>query len=161
MPLINDSIDLSELDLAKERITVNIDKLDHEIITNLIGVMGNSKSAIVAQMIKEWIHHNSEKMMKTWEIDLAGIKRQIIAEAKGVELEKELKEYELSIINKLPDIFDSVEEIEVDEVAQLLGVSVLSIRKIIIFQKKKLEEVGLDLIYKSGTIINRNLSKNY
>jgi len=156
----SDSIDLSELDLSKERITVNIDKLDHEIITNLIGVMGNSKSAIIAQIIKEWINQNSEKMMNTWEIDLAGIKRQIIAEARGIELEKELKEYELSIINKLPEIFDSVEEIELEEVADLLGVNLLTVRKIIIFHKKKLENVGLNLIYKTGTIINKNLSKD-
>jgi hypothetical protein len=156
----SDSIDLSELDLSKERITVNIDKLDHEIITNLIGVMGNSKSAIIAQIIKEWINQNSEKMMNTWEIDLAGIKRQILAEVKGIELEKELKDYELSIINKLPEIFDSVEEIELEELAELLGVNVLTVRKIIIFHKKRLEDVGLDLIYKSGTIINSNLSKS-
>ena len=77
---------------SKKRITVNLENIDYKIIDALEGVIANSKSAVIYQMIKEWINQNSEHIMKTWEIDLAGIRRQVIAETRGLSIKKELKD---------------------------------------------------------------------
>lgn len=151
-----DSRDKSnELDLPKDRVTINIDKLDHEIVNNLIGVLGNSKSSVITQIVKDWIKSNTERLIDTWEIDLPGIKRQVIAEAKGIEIDKELKDIEMNIINQLPELFTAIESIKVEEAAKLLQIAPFTLKKIIIYHKKILEEKGLGLTYKDGSIINK------
>ena len=145
----------NELDLPKERVTINIDKLDHEIVLNLIGVVGNSKSSVVGQIIKEWIKQNSEKLITTWEVDLPGIRRQVIAEAKGVKIDKELKRIERDTIEQLPELFMAIESITVEEAAKMLKIAPFTLKKIIIYHRKTLEEKGLKLTYKDGSIINK------
>ena len=154
-PSNDSSTKTNELDLPKERVTINLDKLEHEIVINLIGTLGNSKSSVICQMIKEWIKENSEKLINTWEIDLPGIKRQVIAEAKGVEIDKELKDIEVSIINQFPELFMAIESITVEEAAKMLQIAPFTLKKIIIYHRKTLEEKGLKLTYKDGSIINK------
>lgn len=145
----------NELDLPKERVTINIDKLDHEIVLNLIGVIGNSKSSVVGQMVKDWIKQNSERLLNTWEIDLPGLKNQIIAEATGVKIDKELNNIEIDTINHLPEFLGSIETITVDEAAKILKIAPFTLKKIIIYHGKTLKEKGLELTYKDGSIINK------
>ena len=151
----NEKSNEMELDLPKDRATVNLDKLDHEIVANLIGVIGNSKSAVISQMIKDWIKVNTDKLINTWEIDLPGIKRQIIAEAKGVSIDKELKQFEERVVEQLPDLFEAIESITVEEAAKMLDVAPFTLKKIIIYHAKSLVSKGLNLTYKDGSIINK------
>jgi len=144
-----------ELDLPKDRATVNIDRLDHEIVLNLIGVIGNSKSAVICQMVKDWIKQNTDKLINTWEIDLPGIKRQIIAEAKGIKIDKDLKDFEESVIEQIPELFEAIESISIEEAAKMLEIAPFTLKKIIIYHRKTLEEKGLELTYKDGSIINK------
>jgi hypothetical protein len=152
--------DPNDLDLPKERVTVNMDKLDHEIVTHLIGVIGNSKSAVIGQMVKEWINQNSDKILKTWDIDLIALKRKIIAEAKGIDIEKELQPYEEDLIEEFPKFFDNVPEIQVEIAAQMLHVSISTFRKIVLYHNKKLKDLGLNLVYKNDIIINKSYDKD-
>lgn len=154
-PSSDSSTKTNELDLPKERVTINIDKLDHEIAINLIGVIGNSKSAVICQMVKDWIKQNSEKLINTWEIDLPGIKRQIIAEAKGVKVDKELKDFEESVIEQLPELFEAIESISIEEAAKLLEIAPFTLKKIILFHNNKLSEMGLKLTLRESSIINK------
>jgi len=144
-----------ELDLPKNRATINIDRLDHEIVLNLIGVIGNSKSAVICQMVKDWIKQNTDKLINTWEIDLPGIKRQIIAEAKGIKIDKDLKDFEESVIEQIPELFEAIESISIEEAAKMLEIAPFTLKKIIIYHRKTLEEKGLELTYKDGSIINK------
>lgn len=144
-----------ELDLPKDRATVNIDRLDHEIVLNLIGVIGNSKSAVICQMVKDWIKQNTDKLINTWEIDLPGIKRQIIAEAKGIKIDKDLKDFEESVIEQIPELFEAIESISIEEAAKMLEIAPFTLKKIIIYHRKTLEEKGLELTYKDGSILNK------
>ena len=52
----------------KRRITVNLEEIDYQIIDTLEGVIANSKSSVIYQMIKEWINQNSDRIMNTWDI---------------------------------------------------------------------------------------------
>ena len=76
----------------KKRITVNLEDIDFKVIEALEGVIASSFSSVINQMIREWINQNSERIMKMWGIDLAGIRRQIQAETKGLSIKKELEQ---------------------------------------------------------------------
>jgi len=147
----------SELTIPKERVTINIDKIDLEIVNSLIGVIGNSKSSVIYQMVKEWITQNSDKLMSMWEIDLAGIRRQVIAKQKGIKIEKELEALEIEIIKQLPDLFSNIESINTEELAEFLRINQRTLKKIIFTQKEELKKVGLKLVYKDGLIINKEI----
>jgi len=144
---------------SKKRITVNLENIDYKIIDALEGVIANSKSAVIYQMIKEWINQNSEHIMKTWEIDLAGIRRQVIAETKGLSIKKELKDLDREIIEQLPMLFETITSIKSKELAEILEVNQKTLQRIIFGYRKELLKLELNLIYEDGLITKKNSSK--
>ncbi|MBD3255799.1 MAG: hypothetical protein GF383_11950 [Candidatus Lokiarchaeota archaeon] len=137
----------------KRRITVNLDEIDYRIIEVLEGVIANSKSSVVYQMIKEWINQNSDRIMKTWDIDLAGIRRQVLAELKGIPAKKELEELELDIIEKLKEYFKTAEDMTPKELSELLQINEMTLKKIIFEHRDELLDEGLNLKYSQGRIL--------
>jgi len=140
---------------SKKRITVNLENIDYKIIDALEGVIANSKSAVIYQMIKEWINQNSEHIMKTWEIDLAGIRRQVIAETKGLSIKKELKDLDREIIEQLPMLFETIMSIKSKELAEILEVNQKTLQRIIFGYRKELLKLELNLIYEDGLITKK------
>jgi hypothetical protein len=143
---------------AKKRITVNLESIDYKIIDALEGVIANSKAAVIYQMIKEWINQNSERIMKTWEIDLAGIRRQVLAETKGLSIKKELKELDKEIIKQLPILFETISSISSKELAEILEVNQKTLQRVIFGYRKELLKLDLNLVYEDG-LITKNKSK--
>ncbi|MEJ2277204.1 MAG: hypothetical protein P8Y70_05555 [Candidatus Lokiarchaeota archaeon] len=141
----------------KHRITVNLEEIDYRIIEALNGVISNSDAGVIYQMIREWINQNSDQIMNTWDIDLGAIRRQVLAETKGVSIKKEIEKVEEQIIKQLPNIFNSIEEISAEEAAEFLEVNPKTLKKIIFIHNDELEKKGLKLSYKDGIIINNNL----
>lgn len=141
----------------KHRITVNLEEIDYRIIEELNGVIANTDAGVIYQMIREWINQNSDRIMKTWDIDLAVIRRQIMLKTKGTSFKEELEDVEQQIMEQLPKIFDSIEEISAEEAAEFLEVNPKTLKKIIFIHNQELEDKGLKLSYKDGIIINRNL----
>jgi len=142
-------------DSAKKRITVNLESIDYKIIDALEGVIANSKAAVIYQMIKEWINQNSERIMKTWEIDLAGIRRQVLAETKGLSIKEELKELDKEIIVELPKLFETISSISSKELAEILDVNQKMLQRVIFGYRKELLKLGLNLIYEDGLITKK------
>jgi hypothetical protein len=140
---------------SKKRITVNLENIDYKIIDALEGVIANSKSAVIYQMIKEWINQNSEHIMKTWEIDLAGIRRQVIAETKGLSIKKKLKDLDREIIEQLPMLFETISSIKSKELAEILEVNQKTLQRIIFGYRKELLKLELNLIYEDGLITKK------
>ena len=140
---------------SKKRITVNLENIDYKIIDALEGVIANSKSAVIYQMIKEWINQNSEHIMKTWEIDLAGIRRQVIAETKGLSIKKELKDLDREIIEQLPMLFETISSINSKELAEILEVNQKTLQRVIFGYRTELLKLGLNLAYEDGLITKR------
>ncbi|MHA1196268.1 MAG: hypothetical protein ACTSRH_09780 [Promethearchaeota archaeon] len=143
----------SNTEPEKKRVTVNLELIDYKIIEALEGVIANSKSAVIYQMIKEWINQNSERIMKTWDIDLAGIRRQVLAETKGLPIKEELKELDKEIINQLPRLFETIKSIKVEELAEILEINQKTLKKIIFGYRDELLKRNLDLKYENGLII--------
>ena len=140
---------------SKKRITVNLENIDYKIIDALEGVIANSKAAVIYQMIKEWINQNSERIMKTWEIDLAGIRRQVLAETKGLSIKEELKELDREIIEQLPMLFDTIATIKAKDLAEILDVNQKTLQRVIFGNRQELLKLGLNLIYEDGLIIKK------
>ena len=142
-------------DTSKKRITVNLENIDYKIIDALEGVIANSKAAVIYQMIKEWITQNSERIMKTWEIDLAGIRRQVLAETKGLSIKEELKELDKEIIQQLPGLFETISTINAKELAEILEINQKTLQKVIFGNRKELLKLGLNLAYEDGLITKK------
>jgi len=140
---------------SKKRITVNLENIDYKIIDALEGVIANSKAAVIYQMIKEWINQNSERIMNTWEIDLAGIRRQVLAETKGLSIKEELKELDKEIIEQLPKLFQTISSINSKELAEILEVNQKTLQRVVFGYRKELLKLGLNLIYEDGLIIKK------
>ena len=140
---------------SKKRITVNLENIDYKIIDALEGVIANSKAAVIYQMIKEWINQNSERIMKTWEIDLAGIRRQVLAETKGLSIKEELQELDKNIITELPGLFETISSIKAKDLAELLDVNQKTLQKVIFGNRKELLKLGLELTYEDGLITKK------
>jgi len=140
---------------SKKRITVNLENIDYKIIDALEGVIANSKAAVIYQMIKEWINQNSERIMNTWEIDLAGIRRQVLAETKGLSIKEELKELDKEIIEQLPKLFETISSINSKELAEILEVNQKTLQRVVFGYRKELLKLGLNLIYEDGLIIKK------
>jgi len=140
---------------SKKRITVNLENIDYKIIDALEGVIANSKAAVIYQMIKEWINQNSERIMNTWEIDLAGIRRQVLAETKGLSIKEELKELDKEIIEQLPKLFETISSINSKELAEILEVNQKTLQRVVFGYRNELLKLGLNLIYEDGLIIKK------
>jgi len=139
-------------DEKKKRITVNLDDIDFKIIESLEGVIARKKASVITQMIKEWINQNSERIMKTWDIDLAGIRRQVLAETKGLSIKEELQDLDKEVIKQLPELFETINSINVSELAEIIDINQRTLQRIIFGHRKELLKLGLNLIYKDGLI---------
>ena len=138
-----------------KRITVNLDKIDYKIVETLEGIIGNSKSSVIYQMVKEWINQNSDRIMNTWNIDLVGIRRNVISELKGLSIQEEMKDLEKDIIKQLPALFETINNIEPEELASILEVNAQTLKKVVLMYRKELLDLGLNLKYEDGKIIKQ------
>ena len=143
-------------DEGKKRITVNLEVIDYKIIEALEGVIANKKAAVIYQMIKEWINQNSDRIMKTWGIDLAALRREVLAETKGLPIKKELEKVDKEIINQLPKLFESIKSIDVNELAEILEVNPRTLTKVIFGYREELLKKNSDLVYEKGFIYKKN-----
>ncbi len=142
-------------DEKKKRITVNLDDIDFKIIEALEGVIARKKASVITQMIKEWINQNSERIMKTWDIDLAGIRRQVLAETKGLSIKEELQDLDKEVIKQLPELFETINNINVSELAEIVDINQRTLQRVIFGHRKELLKLGLNLIYKDGLITKK------
>ena len=137
----------------KQRITVNLEQIDFKIIEALEGVIANKKASVIYQMIKEWINQNSDRIMKTWGIDLTGIRREVLAETKGLPIKEALQKLDREIIDQLPKLFETIKSINVEELAQILEINQQTLKKVIFGYREELLKKNLDLKYEDGLII--------
>lgn len=142
-------------DEKNKRITVNLEDIDFKIVEALEGVIARKKASVISQMIKEWINQNSDRIMKTWDIDLAGIRRQSLAETKGLSIKEELQDLDKEVIKQLPELFETINSINVNELAEIVDINQRTLQRIIFGHRKELLKLGLNLIYQDGLITKK------
>lgn len=139
----------------KKRITVNLETIDYKIVEALEGVIANKKASVIYQMIKEWINQNSDRIMKTWGIDLAGIRKEVLAETKGLPIREELDKLDKEVLSQLPGLFETIKSISVEELSEILEVNQQTLKKVIFGYREELLKQSLDLSYENGLIIKK------
>lgn len=139
----------------KKRITVNLETIDYKIIEALEGVIANKKASVIYQMIKEWINQNSDRIMKTWGIDLAGIRKEVLAETKGLPIREELDKLDKEVLSQLPGLFETIKSISVEELSEILEINQQTLKKVIFGYREELLKKSLDLSYENGLIIKK------
>ena len=142
-------------DEKNKRITVNLEDIDFKIVEALEGVIARKKASVINQMIKEWINQNSDRIMKTWDIDLSGIRRQVLAETKGLSIKEELQDLDKEVIKQLPELFETINSINVNELAEIVDINQRTLQRIIFGHRKELLKLGLNLIYQDGLITKK------
>ncbi len=144
-----------ESEERRKRITVNLEQIDYKIIEALEGVIADKKASVIYQMIKEWVNQNSERIMKTWEIDLAGIRKEVLAETKGLPIREKLHKLDMEIITQLPKLFETINSIRVEELAEILEINQRTLIKVIFGYRDELLKSQLNLKYENGLIIKQ------
>ncbi|TXT61782.1 MAG: hypothetical protein BAJALOKI2v1_10052 [Promethearchaeota archaeon] len=124
------------------RITTTLDYIDAKIIENLQGALGNSQSSVINYIIKDWIKTNSDKIRLTYGIDIAGIRREIQAVIKGIEIEEEIQ---MNVMNELQKRFKRIKKMKISSLAEMMSVHEQTLVNIITLKGDDLEQKGLDL----------------
>ena len=118
---------------------------------------GISLNSYVNNILRKYISSNSEKIRQRLNIDIIGIKRQLIAESQTTKSNKELNEFEKKSIEKMVEIFKTASEMPEERLQLLLNLSQESLDKILFFNNDELQRNGLNLEYRLGNIIRKKV----
>ena len=102
-----------------------------------------------------WINQNSDRIMKTWGIDLAGIRKEVLAETKGLPIREALDKLDKEVLSQLPELFETIKSISVEELSEILEINQQTLKKVIFGYRKELLKQSLDLSYENGLIIKK------
>ena len=128
------------------RITASLDEFDAKIVENLVGYKGQNKSEVIRVIIKEWTAQNTEVIQNEYGISLKDIRKEI-------ELKKDNKEMK-DLIDNLPTEFKRITNIEIDLLADKMGISSKTLLNLIGNYGDYLEDQGLNLEIE-GSIIKK------
>ena len=132
------------------RRTATIEYIDAKILENLIGVFGNSFSSVISYAIKEWIKLNSDMIITTYGIDIAGIRREFQATKKGIEIDEMIQK---RLFEDLPIRFKRMKRYNTEKLAALLNVHPQTLIDFITLNGDELEEKGLNLLIDGEYIV--------
>jgi len=135
---------------STKRITATLDLIDFIVVDKLIGVKGNSKSKVIAHIVKEWIEDNSDKVKNDYGIDLIEIRRKLLAEERGLPDKKELKKLDEEVLNRVIEFFEMADDADLEELADYINIDKKSVRDLIFGYRNVLEENGLKLKFSQG-----------
>lgn len=138
------------------RITAGLDEFDHKVVTRMARARSLSLSEIVRTLIHQWIESNPEILEKNYGISFKEITEEINRESYEISLDKTLKPYERGIIDELPEFFEIVENVNIEDLSEHFNVDDKVIKRIIFTHGKELKNRGLNLKLKNNIIYNRD-----
>lgn len=136
-----DKIETDDEELPTTRITTTISYIHSKIIQNLIGPFGNSKSGVISYMIKEWINSNADRLINSYGIDIAGIRRELES-SKEISVDEQIQN---RLFRDLPLRFKRMKKYNVEKLAALLKVHPQTLVDFITIKGDELENLGLNL----------------
>ncbi|MHA1491860.1 MAG: hypothetical protein ACTSRI_19675 [Promethearchaeota archaeon] len=137
------------------RITAGLDEFDYKVINQMARARSLSLSEAVRTVIHRWIELNPEILEKNYGISFKEITEEIQRESYEISLDKTLKPYEKEIIDELPEFFEIVENVSIEDVSDYFNVDNKVIKRIIFTHGKELKNRGLNLKLKNNIIYNR------
>jgi len=129
------------------RVTVTLDIFDDKVIDQMSKHRDASKSEMIRFMVRQWIEENPNMLEKNYGVNIDDINKEIAAKSKGITPEH--------LIDKLPSMFNSIERISINELADFLDVDQKTIKNIIFQHGEELKEKGLTLKYIEGVIVKK------
>lgn len=136
----------------KQRITVGLDDFDHKVVSKMSVNRKSSLSEVVRTIVHQWIEYNPDLLEKNYGIVLKEVTDEILSESYDISLDKTLKPFEKAIIKELPDFFEIVEMISVEDLAEHFKVDNRAIKRIIFVHSKEIKKLGLNLVLKNNEI---------
>lgn len=143
----------------KKVLSVRMDEIEYILLKKICDRKDVSLSYYANKIIKRYINKNSEKIKEKLNIDIEGIRRQLIAELKDVKFLRDLNNFEKEAIDNMYEIFKTVSEITEEKLKQLLNLSQESLDKIIFANSEELRRRNLYLDYKLGKIFKLSVEK--
>ncbi len=148
----SESTNQEDIEEKKTRITVKLDDFDHRVINKMATNRNISLSNSMRNIVHQWIESNPDLLKKNYGVDIKEISDEIFSESASLALDKTLRKIEKDIIKELPEFFEIVEVVDIDDLADHFDVPNKIIKKIIFTHSKEIKKVGLNLKLKEGQI---------
>lgn len=127
-----------------DRITVSLDEFDYNVISNMSNNRNISLSEATRLVIHDWIENNSAKLKDNYGVDVKTITQEIALASMIDNIDE--------IIDKLPQIFQLVDDISLPDLAEHLKINVKAVKHLLFTQGERIRKSGLNLKYKGDRI---------
>lgn len=127
-----------------DRITVSLDEFDYNVIGNMSNNRNIPLSEATRLVIHDWIENNSEKLKDNYGVDVKIITQEIALASIIDNIDE--------IIDKLPQIFQLVDDISLPDLAEHLKINVKAVKHLLFTQGDRIRKSGLNLKYKGDRI---------
>jgi hypothetical protein len=127
-----------------DRITVSLDEFDYNVISNMSNNRNISLSEATRLVIHDWIENNSAKLKDNYGVDVKTITQEIALASMIDNIDE--------IIDKLPQIFQLVDDISLSDLAEHLKINVKAVKHLLFTQGERIRKSGLNLKYKGDRI---------
>ena len=134
------------------RITVGLDDFDHKVVTKMSKNRKLPLSEVMRIIVHQWIEFNPELLKTNYGIDFKDITEEIQSESYQISIDKTLKKFEEGIIKELPEFFELVEDVSIEDLTEHFNVDNKAIKRIIFIHGKEIKKLGLNLKLKEGRI---------
>jgi hypothetical protein len=94
--------------------------------------------------VHSWIENNPEILKRNYGVDIEDVTEEIALESITDSVDE--------IIGKLPQIFNLVEDISLEDLAEHLRVNIKAVKNLMFTQGDKIKKVGLNLKYKGDRV---------
>jgi hypothetical protein len=126
------------------RISVKLDEFDYKVINKMTENRNISLSKSISNIVHHWIETKPDILKKNYGVDIKKITEEIALESISASVDE--------FIAKLPQVFNLVEDISLEDLSDYLGVNVKAVKNLIFTQGDKIKKAGLNLKYKGDRI---------
>ncbi|MHA1468096.1 MAG: ribbon-helix-helix domain-containing protein [Promethearchaeota archaeon] len=134
------------------RLTFTIGEFDEKVIEKMALKRQVSKSEVIRTLIHNWIENNHDVLKNNYQIDFDEITNELLQDTLRITLDKSLKPFEEDIIKELPEFFELVDDVSVEDLTEHFNVDNKAIKRLIFVHAKEIKKLGLNLKLKEGRI---------
>ena len=131
-----------------DRVTVSLDEFDYKVISKMAKNRNIGLSEATRIVIHNWIETNPDRLKTNYGVDIKELTEEIaLASMIGSVSE---------IIERLPQIFQLVDDISLIDLADHLEINVKAVKHLLFTQGENINKLGLNLKYKGDRIYKLN-----
>ena len=144
-----------DVEEKQKRVSVKLDEFDRKVVSKMAANRNTSLSNTIRNMAHQWIEDNPDVLKRNYGIDVEEISERLALETATIQIDKTIKPYEKAIIKELPQFFEMVEDVSLEDIADRFDVNVKAIKNIIFTHGQEIKQVGLTLKYKENRIYKK------